>query len=83
MPKRLDLPLGGMARKLERQRAERERADRKPMVDRIVEAFEARPRALDPANRTWGKGLKSGRAPFPRRRDSAGSGSTDSMTPSE
>ena len=67
MPKRQDSPLGGMARKLERQRAERARSSRNHMVDRIAEAFDQRARARDPSNRTWRKLLNSERAPFPRR----------------
>jgi hypothetical protein len=73
MPKRRDFPLGGMPRKLDRQQAERARAEHKRMVDRITEAFDARSRTLDSSDRAWRKALTSGRAPFPRRRTPDGS----------
>ena len=71
MPKRIDSPLGGMRRKLERQEVDRERVKRKLKLDRVAEAFERRSRSRDRTDRTWRKALTSGRAPFPlRRRDS-------------
>ncbi len=65
MPKRNDLPLGGTARKVERQRLERQ-AKRK--LDRVAQAFEQRARSRDNADRTWLDALTKGRAPFPRKR---------------
>ncbi len=65
MPKRNDLPLGGVARKAKRQRSERQ-AKRK--LDRVAQAFEQRARSRDKADRTWLDALTKGRAPFPRKR---------------
>jgi hypothetical protein len=67
MPKRVDLPLGGMRRKLGRQQAEGDARDRKRKLDRVAEALERRSRSLGQTKKTWGKALISGRAPFPRR----------------
>jgi hypothetical protein len=66
MPKRIDSPLGGMRRKLERQEADREEVKRKLKLDRVAEAFKRRSRSRGRTDRTWGKALTSERAPFPR-----------------
>jgi hypothetical protein len=66
MPRRIDVPLGGMHRKRERQRTEREDA-RTGKRDRIEDAFEQLSRSRGRSKRSWLKGLAAGRAPFPRR----------------
>ena len=67
MPKRLDSPLGGIRLKLERQKADRMRANRKGKLDRVAMAFEQRSRARERTDRSWRKALGTGRAPFPRK----------------
>jgi hypothetical protein len=64
--KRVDIPLGDMRRKVERQRAERARMD-KGARDRIVDAFDQLSRSRARKHRTWVGALFSDRAPFPRR----------------
>ena len=64
MPKRKDFPLGGLRRKSERQRADRERARRKGKLDRVADAFEQRSRSLGRSERRWHKALTSERVPF-------------------
>jgi hypothetical protein len=66
MAKRIDSPLGGLARKADRQRAERQDRRRKRKLDRVAEAFEQRSRARDRTDRSWRNALTSGRAPFPK-----------------
>ncbi len=66
MAKRTDFPLGGVRRKEERQRLEREG---KRKLDRVARAFERRARSRDSTDRRWLDALTTGRAPFPRRRD--------------
>jgi hypothetical protein len=69
MPKRLDFPLGGNRRKLERQQADRERSERRRKLGRVAEAFERRASSRDRPDRSWRRALTSGRAPFPRSRE--------------
>lgn len=66
MARRTDFPLGGLRRKAERQRADRQR---KRKVDRVAQAFEQRSRVRDRMDRPWLETLTSGRTPFPRKRD--------------
>ena len=66
MPRRTDFPLGGLRRKAERQRADRERRRK---LDRVAQAFELRARARERMNVPWSRTSTSRRTPFSRKPD--------------